>query len=112
MRYCVRAINSIQNKKAPVGRKAEGALAADYTREIRAWCRIWLELVALPGTVAQRLTNTVVEIGYEVKRVIAARAAAIRIDVRQICALRRSHMAKTERRRERSTSNPNAVTAH
>jgi len=42
-----------------------------------------LELVALPGTVAQRLGVTVVEIGCEVKRVIAAKTAAIHADLQQ-----------------------------
>jgi hypothetical protein len=45
-----------------------------------------LELAALTGKVAQRSDNTVVEIGCEVKRVIAAKTAAIHVDVQQICA--------------------------
>jgi hypothetical protein len=40
-----------------------------------------VELIALMGRVALRLHSTVVEIGYYVKRVVAANIAAIRVDV-------------------------------
>jgi hypothetical protein len=40
-----------------------------------------VELIALMGRVALRLRSTVVEIGYYVKRVVAAKIAAIRVDV-------------------------------
>jgi hypothetical protein len=42
-----------------------------------------VELIALMGRVALRLHSTVVEIGYYVKRVVAAKIAAIRVDVQQ-----------------------------
>ncbi|MCW2085849.1 hypothetical protein ABIE85_000870 [Bradyrhizobium diazoefficiens] len=38
-----------------------------------------IELIALLGRVALRLHDTVVEIGYYVKRVVAANTAAIRV---------------------------------
>jgi hypothetical protein len=72
--------HSIQNKKAPAGCEAEGALAANRTRAC-AWRWKWFELIALTGCLALRSCITVVEIGYYVKRVVAAKIAAIRIDV-------------------------------
>jgi hypothetical protein len=69
-----------KTKKAPTGCEAEGALAANRTRDERVALEM-VELIALMGRVALRLHSTVVEIGYYVKRVVAATIAAIRVDV-------------------------------
>jgi hypothetical protein len=52
----LRAIRPIENKKAPAGSEAEGALATNWARlnlKARRWK--WFELAALVGSFAQRL---------------------------------------------------------
>jgi hypothetical protein len=76
----LRVITRSKNTKAPAGREAEGALAANRTREGCVLLEM-VELAALMGPLALRSHITVVENEYDVKRVVAAKTAAIRAAV-------------------------------
>jgi hypothetical protein len=60
MRYCFRVITRSKNKKAPAGREAEGALAANRARDHRVMLEM-VDLIALMGRLALRSRITVVE---------------------------------------------------